>query len=541
MAGREGGDSERDDHGRENRVPDDRERVERLRQAARAKWGSASDDIDAITAHLEADDPEVRAQGAWALAELVAENPVRSRLVPVESKLAPLLDDEDEWVRRGASWALATVADEDPQRVRQALSEVTEGLADDDALVRENSVLALSDVAVEYPLAAEPALSYLADMMDDADGLARRYAAETLRRLVRQLEEDGFPKTIAATPELADLLPDGADVVEVTEDPSDGMPIQVRGGPGGGSGDEGAETGTDDEEIDETLGPPDEVPSPPEVEADHHGFERLSSLGDGPLTTAVKVRAATPSDGGQHVVASVRTLRPGVGVDTARVETAFRSWARLDDHDHIIPVLARGTDPRPWIATEFMDGGTLRDHLGAVGFERGLWYAHRVTTAICHGHARGVVHGALGPRVVGLSRTLGAWPVPKVGDWGLGDLFAELRELPVPPAYAAPEHVAPDRFGRPDPATDVYQLGALCYALFAGRPPFTGDPHLVVRKIKDDAPPPPTDVAPDLPATVDDLLARALTKEKRARFETAEDFRRELELLLDEYGQDDWY
>jgi hypothetical protein len=517
---------------------DDRERVERLREAAREQWGR-TDDVDAIASQLESDDAEERARGAWALAELAADEPERSRVIPVESKLAPLLDDEDQWVRRGASWAVATVADEHPRRARQALSEVTDGLADEDPLVRENSVLALSDVAVEYPRAAEPALSQLADLVNDGDGLASRYAADALRKLVRQLDEDGFPQTVAATPELAGLMPGGANIVETTEDPSDGQPLQIQGGTGDRTLADEDESGEDDED-DESLGPPDQIPAPPEIVADRREFARLETLGDGPLTTAVKARAPTPGEGGQHVVAVVRTLRSEVQVDPARMESASRAWVGVDDHDHVVPILARGTNPRPWIATEFLDGGTLRDHLGSVGFERALWHAHCVTTAVCDAHARGVVHGALRPGAVGLSRTLGAWPVPKVGDWGLGDLFAEVREVPVPPAYAAPEHVAPEQFGRPDPATDVYQLGALCYALFAGRPPFVGESFEVAGKVETETPAPPSEFAPDLPAEVDDLVGRALTKEKRARFETAEDFLRELEILLGEYGPDDW-
>lgn len=523
--------------------PTDSERVERLREAAREQWAGADDDLDAISARLDSDDPEERARSAWALAELAADDPERSRVVPLDSKVAPLLADDEQWVRRGASWAVATVADEHPRRARQALPEVTRGLADEDPLVRENSVLALGNVATEYPRAVEPAISHLADLVDDGDGLASRYAAETLRKLVRRLDEDGFPLTVSATPEIADFLPGDADVVEVTDDPSNGQSVGIRGDaddqqvretrPEDGDGRE-----RDDE--DELLGPPDQIPSPPEVVADRRAFDRLADLGTDPVTTVDKVRAPSPGEGGQHVVAVVRTLRSDVHLDPDAVETAFRAWAGVADHPHVVPVLARGTNPRPWLATEFLDGGTLRGRLDSVGFERGLWYAHCVTTAVSHAHARGVVHGALRPGAVGLSRTLDGWPVPKVGDWALGDLFAEVRTVPVPPAYAAPEHVAPESFGRPDPATDVYQLGALCYAVFAGRPPFAGEAHEVVRKVETETPRPPSEFAPGVPEAVDDLLERALTKEKPARFETAEDFRRELELVVEEYGFEDW-
>lgn len=524
----------------------DSERAERIRERARRRWvregvasdaeGSATPErIGAVASLLDSDDAEERASAAWTLAELASENPDGSWQLPVESKLAPLLDDEDQWVRRGASWAVAAIADDHPERARAAMSAVTESLADDDPLVRENSVLAVADVAREYPLAAEPALSKLADIVSDGEGLAQQYAADALRRLVTRLDEDGFPQAIEATPEIAEVLSGDAGVVAVNEDPSEGMPIQIQGA--GASASEPEER-SDDEDEEDTLGPPDQIPSPPELDATKNEFEQLTDLGKDPLTTTVKARAPSSGEGSQHVVVADRTLRADVQVDAGRVERAFRAWADVDDHDHVMPVLARGSTPRPWLATEFADGGTLRTHLGSLSFDRALWYAHCLTTAVCHAHARGVVHGALRPGAVGLSLALGAWPVPKVGDWGFGDLLADVRDLPVPPAYAAPEHVAPQQFGAPGHATDVYQLGAVCYALFAGRSPFVGEKREIVRKVRTEEPAPPGQFSESVPEAVDALLGRALRKQKQARYETAEDFRRELEVVMEEFGSE---
>ena len=507
--------------------PDDRERVRRLRRTVRERYG---EDTRAVVAGLDSDDPEERAGAAWELAELAADDPDR---LPVKSKLPALLADDDEWVRRGASWALAVVAESNPHRARSAVGAMTDALSDEDRLVRENGILALAGVASEYPLAAEPALSHLAELTREEDGLVRRYAAETLRDLVRRLDEDGFPQTIAAGPGLADVLPGDASVVEVTDVLDDEGSVQVGRPKLGGRADD--ERGADDED-DEAVGPPDLIPSPPTIDADFRSFERVADLGTGPLTTAAKARAR--ADGGQQVVVTLRMARTD-GVEPDAVERAFLAWAGVADHDHVVPVLARGRSPRPWIATEFMDGGSLRDSVGTVEFERALWYAHCVTKAVCYAHARGVVHGALRPGVVGLSRTLGAWPVPKVGDWGFGDALAAgtsggFSRLPTP--FAAPEHLAPEEFGRLDHATDVYQLGVICYAMFAGRLPFVGEGDAVARAVRERDPPPASSFAPSLPDAVDDLLARALTKAKTARFETAEDFRRELDALLEAYG-----
>ncbi|WP_135854290.1 HEAT repeat domain-containing protein [Halorussus salinus] len=530
---RAGDESERADDGDEHANGDQRrqrDRIATLREEARERWGRADDDVESAAADLASDDPEERAAAAWTLAEL-AEDPDDSRRVPVESGLAPLLTDDDEWVRRGASWAVANVADHHPHRARGALSAVTESLDDSDPLVRENSVVAVADVAREYPHAVEPVLSRLADLVRDEDGLARRRAAETLRRLVTRLDEDGFPETIEATPDIADLLGGDAGVVAATDDGGEGRPVRV-GGADDSPDDEGENArGGRNRATTDDRGPPDQLPAPPEIDAARGDFEHLADFGDGPLTTAAKVRAPSLSEGGQRVVVVCRTLRADAGVSPADFEEALRAWAAVDDHPHVAPVLARGPTPRPWLATEFLDGGSLRDHVGSVGFERAVWYAHCLATAVSHAHARGVVHGALRPSAVGFSRTLGAWPVPKVGEWAFGDLLGAVQELPAPPAFAAPEHLAPDEFGGPDSSTDVYQLGALCYALFAGRPPFVGETEAVVREVRVSDPPPASAFADGVPDEIDALLSRALAKEKQARFETAEDFRRELEVV----------
>ncbi|MFC4549754.1 MULTISPECIES: protein kinase domain-containing protein [Halorussus] len=503
----------------------ERERARRLRETVRRRYG---DDADALADRLDAADPEERAGAAWALAELATEDPDR---LPARTELAALLEDDHRWVRRGASWALAVAAESNPHYARPVVAEIAESLDDDDPLVRENGVLALAGVGAEYPLAVEPALSRLAELTDDEDDLARRYAADALRNLVVRLDEDGFPRTIAAGPDLADVLPGDAGVVEVSDDPDDRGTVRVRrpnigdAGPSGG-GDETA----DEEDEDDERGPPELIPEPPAVSADFGSFERLADLGRGRFTAAAKAR--TPADGGRHVVVTLRTARTDADVDPAALARAFRTWASVADHDHAVPVVARGETPRPWAATEFMDGGSLRDAVGRIGLERALWYAHCLTRVVCYAHARGVVHGALRPGAVGLSRTLGAWPVPKVGDWGFGEVAAD--GPPGPPAFAAPEHLAPAAFGRPDHSTDVYQLGAVCYALFAGRPPFVGDASEVVRRVREREPAPASALAGEVPDGLDDLLARALAKEKQARYETVEDFRRALEVVLDE-------
>ncbi|WP_433631368.1 protein kinase domain-containing protein [Halomicrococcus sp. NG-SE-24] len=489
-----------------------------------------SREVSDLVMSLSADDSARRASAAWALAEEAATRPGQ---VPV-SDLARATDDDDVWVRRGATWALAEVARSDPEAARSTVERATRLVGDDDPLVRENAVVTVASVATEHPRAAEPAIEELAALRDDDDGIVRRYTSEALRHVVDALSEStltGEPTVVSVSDErLADVL-DGANVVQTG---GGGQSTSVRVAPA--SEVESAESGTADsrDADDEVRGrPPDpaDVVSPDPVDAEYDEFERLRRVGTDPLTVGHKARVLAPGPRA-HVVVTLRTLQESD--HAAAFARATRRWERVDDHDHVAGVLARGDGPRPWVATEFFDAGTLADHLGD-GVAASLWYGHRIVAAVAHAHALGVVHGGLRPGVVGVVETLGrTWPVPKVTDWEFGRVLAEAGTKPVSPAFAAPEHVAPETFGRPDQATDVYGLGALLYGLFAGRPPFTGDPHVVVQQVESADPPAPTESDADLPRAVDDVVARALAKRKPERYETVADLRVGLERVLED-------
>jgi eukaryotic-like serine/threonine-protein kinase len=127
------------------------------------------------------------------------------------------------------------------------------------------------------------------------------------------------------------------------------------------------------------------------------------------------------------------------------------------------------------------------------------------------------------------------WPVSKVGDWGFACVAADVRHPPVPPVFAALEHVEPEAFGAVDHSMDVYGLGALLYALFTGHPPFAGEPHVVVvvGQVTSTDPPVPTERNPELLDAANDLLVRALAKRKPERYETVDDLLVALERCIE--------
>jgi len=181
---------------------------------------------------------------------------------------------------------------------------------------------------------------------------------------------------------------------------------------------------------------------------------------------------------------------------------------------------------------EYMDGGDLGERLGSMDFEQALWTAIRITTAVRHAHRRGVAHLDLKPQNI-LFRTVdGKWDVPKVADWGLSKHLLNHSQTidGMSPRYAAPEQFNED-IGKKDDITDVYQLGAVFYELFTGRPPFDGTPTEIMYSTVSEEPSPPSNIA-DLPDALDDILLKALAKNKNERYESILYFRDDLKDLM---------
>ncbi|HXX55162.1 MAG TPA: serine/threonine-protein kinase, partial [Methanoregula sp.] len=145
-------------------------------------------------------------------------------------------------------------------------------------------------------------------------------------------------------------------------------------------------------------------------------------------------------------------------------------WERLV-HKNIIRMYSYNILPIPYIEMEYAPSS-----LAAVKFpvseERALGIIAGVAHGLAYAHGLGIVHRDIKPENI----LIASDGTPKITDWGLGKAIGDPRQsvmISFSPAYAAPEQIDPQRFGRPGPQTDIYQLGVLLFEMLTGTVPFS--------------------------------------------------------------------
>ena len=245
---------------------------------------------------------------------------------------------------------------------------------------------------------------------------------------------------------------------------------------------------------------------------------------------------------------AIKLMKPALATDPA-FRTRFRQEAQAAArmaHPTIVRVFDAGEETVrsanghevqvPFIVMEYVEGRLLKDIAAEGPMEPAE--AARITqgilTALEYSHRAGVVHRDIKPGNVMINH---AGEV-KVMDFGIARAIsdssatvAQTTSILGTAQYFSPEQARGETV---DARTDLYSTGVLLFELLTGRPPFRGEsPVAVAYQHVSEPPVPPSTIIPSISPALDAVVLHALAKDRFERFQTAAEFRSDVEAAAD--------
>ena len=280
-------------------------------------------------------------------------------------------------------------------------------------------------------------------------------------------------------------------------------------------------------------------------------LDKLGTGGMGEVYGAVDVRL------GRTVAVkflSERMASDKNAVDRFQLEARAASWL---NHPNICTIYDIGYhNGAPYIVMEMLEGGSLRGLIqqGPMPSDQMLDVGIQLADALDAAHSKGIIHRDIKPGNIYVTERGQA----KILDFGLAKLAAERRRMASQPVSATGEplsdvsddsltnvgiipgttfYMSPEqaRSEELDGRSDIFSLGVVLYEMATGKKPFAGKTaFLTMEAILNAKPVSPMTLNPKLPEGFEEIVGKALEKDREQRYRTAAELRHELQRLKQE-------
>jgi 6-phosphogluconolactonase (cycloisomerase 2 family) len=231
---------------------------------------------------------------------------------------------------------------------------------------------------------------------------------------------------------------------------------------------------------------------------------------------------------------ALKVLAPELARDAAFRQRFIREsrTAAAVDHPNIIPIFEAGEAGGVlFIAMRFVYGRDVQSLIntgGPLPVVQACHIVSQVAAGLEAAHAHGLVHRDVKPGNILLDGAASFPGHAYLSDFGLSKRALSDSALTSTGQFLGTvDYIAPEQIeGRGvDGRTDEYALACTAFTMLTGAPPFTRDESVAVMWAQMSAPPPPlTSRRPDLPAAVDEVMAKALSKVPLERYATCPQF-----------------
>lgn len=216
-------------------------------------------------------------------------------------------------------------------------------------------------------------------------------------------------------------------------------------------------------------------------------------------------------------------------VDHEIIKQEAQLWERASGHPNVLPIIeADEYDGQVVIVSEFAPDGSLEDLLNKKGGLLSVKQAVEMTIGILSGleflHSRNIIHRDLKPANILLQGE-----TPRLADFGISRVMK--TNSASQNAAGTPFYMSPEAFDRKRNAqTDIWAIGVMLYQMLSGKLPFSSDniSELMAAIVMREA----ESLPPQIPIVLQQIIAKALTKQPSERYQTASQLKQDLHNFL---------